>query len=275
MEALVFRLIGIMNHGGLDIGDGWGAYDPSVDMEKQFYDLLFIYEEEAVHGFGQLGLMRPCVRQNLQQLSHEVSSSRRAGILQFKMDYPVIYAALSAMYALYPSASRIAEQEHGGLRAGLSDGISQQRTDCERAYIVNELHGGRHERRQQFLKWHTGENVAKKKRSVPHDKEKWQQRMEAENLLGSLERYSEAHVNSLPRTLQANIAIRNIAKEGILVKDKVIEQQRNKLEDEKDARRKKSMLADEVWEARAADAIVDNDETWVDQDTSQRKVGSH
>jgi len=44
------------------------------------------------------------------------------------------------------------------------------------------------------------------------------------------------------------------------------------LEDQKDAKRKKKMPSDEEWKKRADDAIIENDETWVDQATQQRKA---
>jgi len=271
--SLMRAIVGIMNHGGMNIGNGWGTYDPSVEMEKYFYDLLAVYGEDVVRGFGQLGLMRGCVRPDLQRLSNETTGSRSGhDLLHFKSEYPVIYAALSAAYALYPSASCIAEQEHGGLRAGLQDGVAMQRTDCERQYIMNEVHAERHERREEFLHRHNGEEVAKKKQSAPHDKEKWQQQMEAKQLLESMERYSEERIALLPEELRNDIAIGRLTKRGIQVKDKKVKEHRNELEDQKAARHKKTLPSDEEWMKRASEAKIENDQTWVDQKTLQRKA---
>jgi len=59
--------------------------------------------------------MRDVVKPELKRLSKEKVGSRPVGILAFKKEYPVIFAALQATFALFPSASCIAEQEHGGL----------------------------------------------------------------------------------------------------------------------------------------------------------------
>jgi len=99
-----------------------------------------------------------------------------------------------------------------------------QRTDCERQYIMNEVHAERHERREEFLHRHNGEEVAKKKQSAPHDKEKWQQQMEAKQLLESMERYSEERIASLPEELRNDIAIGRLTKRGIQVKDKKVKE---------------------------------------------------
>jgi len=114
--ALMRAMVGIMNHGGLDIGDGWGEYNPDAPMEKEFYNLLLVHGKNAVHGFGQLGLMEPCVRPDLQRLSNEAPGTRQGhDITHFRSEYPVIFAAFNATYSLFPSASCIAEQEHGAL----------------------------------------------------------------------------------------------------------------------------------------------------------------
>jgi len=149
--------------------------------------------------------------------------------------------------------------------------VSLEQTDCERAHVANEAHLQRNKQRHEFLVKHPGEDPAKKKRSVPHDKEKWQQQMEADQLLESLKRYGNESIAALPESFREQITIRKIKQAGMLAKDRAVEKHRNALEDEKDARHKKKMPSDEHWEKQVADAKIEADETWLDQDTLQRR----
>jgi len=46
--------------------------------------------------------------------------------------------------------------------------------------------------------------------------------MEAEQLLASMERYESEAIASLPESVRKSIAIRNLAKVGMLVKDNAV-----------------------------------------------------
>jgi hypothetical protein len=144
--SLLRAILAIVNANNYDIGEGWGEYEyapPRADNrpeeEAVFYDLLVGNGESVTHWIQQLGLMLPCVRDDLQRLSKETPGCREhGGILEFKVTYPVIFAALEASFGLMPSNSRIAEQAHGGMRDGLIDGVSLLSTDMMRTYIMND-----------------------------------------------------------------------------------------------------------------------------------------
>jgi hypothetical protein len=265
----------------VNIGNGWGTYHydqpkDRPDKEKQFFDLLVQDGESVAHFFQQLGLMRDCARVELQTLSKETTTKRKGGILEFKISFPVIFAALHAAFGMMPSNTRLAEQNMGGLRHGLKDGVSLQRTDAERAYLNNIEYAARHERRELVRtrqKEHDercGKETKATKGSIKHDKQKPEQQMVGEQLLASGTKYDKSEVEKLPANIQKEASLTKVKKKGFLHKDKTLEEKNAQRDAEKHAKRRAVPLTMEQWKTKAQGTQVGNDAGWQNPETTQR-----
>jgi hypothetical protein len=266
--SLLRAILAIVNANNYNIGNGWGEYEyapPMADRpedETVFYNLLVGDGDSVTHWIQQLGLMLPCVRDDLQRLSKEKPGNRvHGGILEFKVTYPVIFAALEASFGLMPSNSRIAEQAHGGMRDGLIDGVSLLSTDMMRAYIMNDKYYAREMRRNCV---HTRDAIAgttkNRKGSIKHDEFKVEQVMAGAQLLASGAKYNAHKVQLLPAHVLKKINVKTLNKKGILHKDKEVEQQKKEHAAKKHARGCSGIpLTMDEFKEKAASATVGND----------------
>jgi hypothetical protein len=177
---------------------------------------------------------------------------------------------------MMPSNTRLAEQNMGGLRHGLKDGVSLQRTDAERAYLNNIEYTARHERRELVRtrqKEHDercGKETKATKGSIKHDKQKPEQQMVGEQLLASGTKYDKSEVEKLPANIQKEASLTKVKKKGFLHKDKTLEEKNAQRDAEKHAKRRAVPLTMEQWKTKAQGTQVGNDAGWQNPETTQR-----
>lgn len=284
--ALMRAVLAVGVLGGLDLGEasGWGEFAHTPPLirpadEKAFFDLLIEDKESVAHWLQQLGLMRDCVREDLQRLSNERSASRDEGFEAFFTVYPVIWACLVAKFALMPSATRLAEQLHGGARHGLRDGVSIQSTDSKRAYLMDKEYANRAARRRIAKRDDALRALekapSKRKRggaSAKHCARKSEQQMAGEQLLESGKKYSQYTIDTMPPEFLAEIGVKKLTKLGSSVLNKEMEVKQAAFEEEKHARRTREPVTLEAWQAKAASTKVGNDAEWVNPEEAQSRA---
>lgn len=262
--ALIQATVEIMNDLGEETGNGWNGYQGERPSTVQyFYDLLNTDKEESVHYFKQLGLMSPCVRDELKKLSWEKPGSRlnesSTRLLDFKREYPVIFEALFAAFALMPSNSRLAEQVHGQMRESLKTNQPLKFTDTRQSYVANQLYTMREERRRAARK---RQSPAAKTR-VKHSDSKWKVQLEGEHLEQSLREYSTEALLSLPEDFQQQVSLSVYSDMGAFEMEKNMALKRMAAIEKKHSIRRRQVPTLQQWIESAKEKTPDNDLTWV------------
>jgi hypothetical protein len=169
---------------------------------------------------------------------------RAGGLRPFNASYPIIFTALRAAFGMQPSNSRLAEQNFGAMRHSLNDGVSLQRTDAERAYLMNAEYYARQERREFVIarqKEHDkqcGNETKATKGSIKHDKQKAEQQMVGEQLLASGTKYEQSEWEKLPVEVQKEARVHQVKKKGLLHLDKTLEEKKTECDAKKHAKRR-------------------------------------
>lgn len=210
---------------GDSLGDGFKeivSEDAMTEGEKMYYDLLRLEKDDSLHFFKQIGLARDCVRDDLKRLSNEQQNTRDVKsdtpLADFRKQYPIIFEALFATFALLPSSSRLSEQVHGLMRATLGSETPIGLQDHKMAYITRNEYDNRKERRGIVLE-RMSSGGDESKRSLKHEDRKETQKMVGVQLKESLKQYSLHAINSLPSDASESIRISKIQEIGLKTKE--------------------------------------------------------
>lgn len=282
--SLLRAILAVVTEAGLELDDDgdenscWGQYfyespDDRPDVEQSFYNLLSHDAETVAHYFQQFGFTQTCIQENLQRLSHaQPCPDAEFCILEFKTNYPVIFAALDAIYSMFPSNSRIAEQKMGTLRHGLSKYASLQWTDDTQQYLSNQEYYHRQERREAILERDKSAGRQRKKGSIRHDKFKSEQIMCGQQLLESGKKYKVSEINRLPAEFQKTITMDAIMKKGLLHLDKELNKKKAEQAHQLYAKRvsRNTPKTLDEWKDEAAKTSIGADAEWIEPETKQR-----
>ena len=288
--SLLRAILAIVTESGLDLGgEDWGDYEfDEVDdrpaSERHWYILLDEDKSSVTHWFQEIGFMKPCIQADLQKLSKAEAAESillpRQGVLHtFRVEYPVIFAAIDAKFGLMPSNSRIAEQVHGGLRDSLKEGVSYAFTDAQRSFLVNIEYHYRAARRKLVRERVSNKSDDQpdgvKKRDnaysgVKHDNVKVTQKMTGDQLLESGSKYDAAKIAKLPEALLGMARVRNLIKRGGMYKNKELAQIKEEIVEERKQRSRAINLTLEELQEMSHELTVGNDSKWSSLSISDR-----
>ena len=139
-------------------------------------------------------------------------------LADFRKQYPIIFEALFATFALLPSSSRLSEQVHGLMRATLGSETPIGLQDHKMAYITRNEYDNRKDRRRVVLERMSNEGD-ESKRSLKHEDRKETQKMVGVQLKESLKQYSIHAIKSLPSDASESIRISKIQEIGLKRKE--------------------------------------------------------
>ena len=278
---LLRATLAVMRNEGFDLGKGWGdaMEEGTREMpanELVFFKLLSQDGESVTHFMQQLGLMRYITREDLQKLSKKTQSDgEHTGLVAFKKGYPVVYAALSAASGLMMSNTRLTEQTHGSLRDSLKNGVSLDFTDARQAYIVNEEHDRREERRVLVRKKAVERKLKKGKSNAgrggaKHDEHKPLQQMLGQQLLESGDWYKKRALSKIPPCIKQAAGIKRLHQLGSSQKDKYAADRKAAYATEKHARKTAVPKTMDEWRELAKATSPDNDISWRAPDDQMR-----
>jgi hypothetical protein len=93
---------------------------------------------DITHWYKQIGFDQTVIHCDLKMLTMEEQGSRDITLLAFRSQYPVMFSALYATFAIMPSTKRLTEQSHGPLCDSFLMGVSMMFTDARQAYMMDE-----------------------------------------------------------------------------------------------------------------------------------------
>ena len=226
------------------------------------YDWCKSAVDEVVHWWRQFGLNSEAVSDDLQRLSREnkvrVVSGSESPLTAFKRDYSVLFECLEAVFALFPSNSRLSEQIHGDLRGNLRSGTGMDEVDAQRNYTTSTEYNFRKRRRDSVL-----ENQPQKKRmrSVDHNKNKTQLAMIGQQITEYVMPWVERASTLLSRPQEETgiPAISEINREGRRKQDKANLDEEFKAEKAKSARLTRQVVTVAQVQKDACEAELSND----------------
>ena len=262
----------------------WGEFmyndplSPRPELEQKLVDLLQVDIASVVHWFQQVGLARFHVEPDLIKLSKATRGETPRK--NFAKTYPVIDAALRAVFELMPSYSLLAEQCHGVHRQSLKSFHSCEFTDQKTDFIMNEVYPRRvlvrkrvRERSKELDEeagGPEGAGRALKRRlsSVKLHDQKDDSVLQARLLQASLVRYDQQavsgmvglpHVRTLVHagTMQLNREAARRSADGAIAKA---------------ARRTRVRRSGDEWKELAENMIVVGDISWEDPVEKQEKA---
>lgn len=277
--------LAVASESGVNIGVGWGRYqydnpDDRPAGEKMFYEKLCHEKEESAHWFRQLGFCQPVVQLELQELSMEEKGIRTQAsstwLGDFRAKYPIIFAALSAVFRQLPSNSRLTESTHGDMRQNKDDSHVWRFTDARQMFMTNQGHKDREERRK-FMRSMAASNT--NNTTAKHEECKDTVEMVGRQLLKATEQYTfEALYADFDEDTRKKLSVGSVVKEDFSEMEKKIAAK--KVEETEKARRRKTSrpVTLEEWKKAADDTLPDNDKDWdgdVNSDAAKRLERLH
>ena len=165
---------------------------------------------------------------------------------------------LEAIFALYPSNSRLAEQIHGDLRANLRVGTGMDEVDAQRNYNTSTEYNFRRKRRQHAI---DESRPTKRLKSIDHNKTKSQLAMIGEQISDHLGLWLQraSSLLSKPKEETGIPAIGEINKEGRMKQDKANLEEEVRAEKAKSARMTRAKVTVEQVMKDASEAKLSND----------------
>ncbi len=260
--------------------DGWGQFRYTEDTwpneERVWYDILTSDKEtieNLVHFWQQLGFARNVIREELMRLSKTVQSNRvphsKHPMKDFKVEFPIIYEALTAAFGFCPSNSRIVEMLHAFVRECIEEQTPDEFLASKLRYLIDTVYRDREERREVFVE--RADPKAKFQKSKHCDRKKTQQ-MEGQQLCSSFEKYHQSILESLPVDVQEQCKICNIRDKGVTTSEKEYEESTRKAWQQKRTKKllKNDLLSMNTITAEAIQKRTEHDKSW--QDREARKM---
>ena len=177
--------------------DAWGKYqydDPTERPadEKIWYDQLMKCPEEALHWWRQFCLDWDIVADDLRKLSKEAGpcTCDESPLEAFRVQCPVLYDCLHAVFGMMMSNSRLCEQVHGMMRQTLRAGTGMDEADAHRTFTTSIDYVMKEERRRLVTNGQEKEKAAKRTRAEEHSSTKTQLHMLSEQLVTRAFEYS-------------------------------------------------------------------------------------
>eukprot|EP00956_Cyclotella_meneghiniana_P034359 scaffold103983_cov39-Cyclotella_meneghiniana.AAC.3 len=110
---------------------------PQCDVVKVWWRLLEMDFEKLIPDLKKLSKLT--VAYELDKVD--------APLLAFRESYPILHDNIQAKYGLFPSDSRLDEQQHGSLRYNLSDRIGMAQADARQMWLTVTAYAMREARR--------------------------------------------------------------------------------------------------------------------------------
>jgi len=263
----------------------WGRYkydnpDDRPADEKIWYDWLWEDRAALAHWYQQIGLCRRVVLNDLKKLSQEGqvdvvttrTSESTCRLRDFFDEYPVLFAAYRAVFALLPSASRIVESAHGIVRYSYDPQVPAKFRNAKMRYKMNTNHTMSEERRVVIRKKRA--KVEGKGGKVKDADRKETQAMIGEQILKLVELYSDKSILDLPPEVQKRIIIRNINRTNArIIEEKLKIDKTNAadlLRDKRATSREEKSIAE--FQEAAKNAVTEHDKNWSLRDARQEMV---
>ena len=234
------------------------------DDKKAWYNLLTKTEEnidDLIHWWRQFCLNYEILEEDLQRLSkvNTVDELNTGALIEFKIDYPVLFDCLYSVFGTMLSNSRLCEQIHGMMRHGLRYQVGMEQADSQRIYNSGIDHEMKEERRNtnqvasEFRETH--------KKAAKHSQTKNQQVQLSEQLVGRASKFAETM--TVP-TLEETIPdLSTINSRGRRVMDQANLDHQMLEEDQKAGSLRRKTLTPELAITMAGKTNLTNDATYV------------
>ncbi|KAL7526386.1 hypothetical protein ACHAXR_001468, partial [Thalassiosira sp. AJA248-18] len=204
----------------------WGEFkyegEDRPEEEQIWYDWLLPNRASLVHWYQQLGLCRKVVLHDLKKLSREGQdepqhrkSESSTKLHDFFVQYPVLFTAYRAVFALLPSASRIVESAHGIIRYSYNPQVPQQFLNDTMRYKMGIGHDMNESRRKRVRKEMAEKDMeggapTRKRRKVKHHDRNMTVHMSGLQIMKLLKRYSATVLDVLPPLIKSKTKIKTI-----------------------------------------------------------------
>ena len=258
--------------------------DPGMVTTAEVTWLNKLRENEnlAIAYFRFMGLHRECLFDDLRKLSkmqdiQKIPDSTshqpmNKPLHHMQSKFPVLFEALSAVFKLMPSNSRMLEQLHGILRSAIQSQDTIKFTDSQSRYTSN-CYEDRKARKamgnnrkgsseftghKQMLSQHTG--------GLKHDRTKDQLILFGKQTMAKKRMYSEMDLNLLPPQLRKRLKTNVIAKDGGKSMDMHISMKKKESYDDRAEKLAIVKLTDEDMTAIALTTPLTNDASFIAQE---------
>ena len=258
--------------------------DPDIVATAEVTWLNKLREDEnlAIAYFRFMGLHRECLFDDLRKLSkmqdiQKIPDSTSHQPMNkplhcMQSEFPVLFEALSAVFELMPSNSRMLEQLHGILRGAIqpqdtikfTDGQSRYTSNCyedrkaRKAVGNNRKGSSEFTGHKQMLSQHTG--------GLKHDRTKDQLILFGKQTMAKKRMYSEMDLNLLPPELRKRLKTSAIAKDGGKSMDTHIATKKKESYDDRAEKLAIVKLTDEDMTALALTTPLTNDASFIAQE---------
>lgn len=278
---LLRAALAIASEAGLVEGDGWGRhqYDNPEERpasEKIFYDKMLQAKEDAVHWYQQIGLHRPVVQAELKKLSIEeigarpVESSFWLG--DFRKEYPILFAALAAVFRYMPSNSRLTESMHGDMRNNKKDSHTWRWTDARQQFMGRPGYQMREERRKFIRRMAKERGHKSNNTSVKHENTNELAEMVGTQLLETLKAFSFCKLyEDFGDLLVTELSVSSIANQDYSMMEKKITAKKMEAVEKKRQAKTSAPITLEKWREDAANMVPDNDVDWTEDGAEDEK----